>query len=313
MASRALEEVGRRGGLAARAELVAGSSRTAVDWAAATGRLERVLPRTYVDPGQAADWLVRCRAAVSYAGEGAALSHLSALRLWDLPVASQEAVHVTVAHGRRPRQASAGGLAVLVHRTRRPGPTRTRSGVHVVPLERAVVESWPMLAADAQRAPAVVAVRRRMTTPERLRRELASRPRLHGRRELAALLDLLELGCHSELELWGHQQVFTGPRFASWRRQVPLRTARGTVRLDLFDDAALLAVELDGRAYHDDPRDRERDLARDAAVAEAGVLTVRFPHSRLVTDPDGCREQAWRVREVRRRQLRSLTGDAQPC
>ena len=314
MGSRAVEELRRRGAVASRAELVAATSPEAVDWAARSGRLERVLPRTYVEPAQVADWLTRCRAAVAYAGPDAVVSHLSALRVWELPAPEQRVVDVTVGHARRPRTVPETAVAVAVHRSRRPGAAWARSGVPVVTLERAVVQSWPLLRHDAQRAPAVVAVRRRLTTPARLRRELADHPRLPGRRDLAALVSLLELGCHSELELWGHQEVFTGPRFATWQRQVPLTTARGRVHLDLYDRAAQLAVELDGRTYHDSPRDRERDLARDALVAEVGILTIRFPHRRLVQDPQGCREQAWRVREVRCRQLGPrATGDAQLC
>ncbi len=98
-----------------------------------------------------------------------------------------------------------------VHRTRHLAATRTREGVPVVTLERAVVESWPLLVDDARRAPAIVAVRRRLTTPTRLRQQVADHPRLPGRRALVELLGLLDLGCQSELELWGHQELFTGP------------------------------------------------------------------------------------------------------
>jgi hypothetical protein len=159
-----------------------------------------------------------------------------------------------------------------VHRTRHLAATRTREGVPVVTLERAVVESWPLLVDDARRAPAIVAVRRRLTTPARLRQQVADHPRLPGRRALVELLGLLDLGCQSELELWGHQEVFTGPRSAHLRRQVPL------------------------------------------LVAETGTLSLRFAHRRLTSDPEGCREQACRVMQVRRRQLGLAppTGDTEP-
>ena len=128
MASRAVQAVRRLGGVARRDELVAATGPEAVDWAARSGRLQRVLPRTYVDRDAVDDWSTRCRAAVAYAGDGAAVSHLSALRLWDLPAPAQEAVDVTVDHARRPRTASGTPLAVEVHRSRHPGPLGSAPG-----------------------------------------------------------------------------------------------------------------------------------------------------------------------------------------
>ncbi|WP_218974513.1 DUF559 domain-containing protein [Streptomyces sp. NP160] len=116
------------------------------------------------------------------------------------------------------------------------------------------------------------------------------------------LLDRIDAGCRSELELWGYDRVFSGPQFAELERQVPVRVGGRSHLLDCFDRRALLAVELDGRQHHDSPAQRERDLARDAAVAELGILAVRYAHRRLTTDPRGCREQVLRLAEVRRRQ-----------
>lgn len=287
-----------------RAELEAGSGDHSMAWATASGQLLRPLPRTYLAPEQLDDWTSRCRAAVRYAGDDAAVSHLWALRCWDLPVPDTDAVQVLVPHEQRPRAGESSAVfPVDVRRSRHPADTRLRGGVRVVTLERAVVESWPLLEAAAQRAPAIVAVRRRLTTPGRLRHQLRAHPRLKGRRSLHELLDLLEDGCHSELEIWGHRKVFTGSPFAQMKRQVRRVVAGRVVYLDIFDSQTLLALELDGREYHDHPRQRERDIARDAALAEEGVLTLRFSHSRLTGDPPGCRRQSLRVMSVRRQQL----------
>lgn len=316
MASRALLALVPFGGVAARGALVGVTSDAAVDWGAATGQVLRILPRTFVHPSSSGEWVARARAATAYAGAGAAISHLSALRVWGLPVppdagggSERGAIDVLVPHDRRPRAVPSGGQ-VHVRRSRHQAAVRRRSALDVVTLERAVVESWPLLVGDAQRAPAIVAVRRRLTTPSRLRRQLADHPRLRGRRALHELLDLLELGCHSELEVWGHHEVFVGPRFDDLGRQVPVDVRGRRAYLDLYDERAMLAIELDGREYHDDPRDRERDIVRDAALAETGRLTLRFSHRRLTNDPVGCREQAWRVMQVRRSQLGAPVTDA---
>jgi very-short-patch-repair endonuclease len=116
-------------------------------------------------------------------------------------------------------------------------------------------------------------------------------------------LDLVEDGCHSELELWGHRAVFTGQEFASFGRQVPRRLLGRTAYLDMFDSQAALDIELDGRKYHSSVRQREADLARDAAAAEEGIQTLRFSHERLTGDPAGCRRQAMLVRRRRMQQL----------
>ncbi|MGI8628207.1 MAG: DUF559 domain-containing protein, partial [Geodermatophilaceae bacterium] len=71
----------------------------------------------------------------------------------------------------------------------------------------------------------------------------------------------------------------------------------------VYLDAALpdvkLGIELDGAAFHGDRMARERDIARDAALAAAGWLILRFSYRRITADAQGCRrdiEQAYRRR-----------------
>jgi len=78
------------------------------------------------------------------------------------------------------------------------------------------------------------------------------------------------------------------PPFA---RQFRVRL-RGSVRyIDLAHVASKTAVELDGWQFHGGPEQRDRDLRRDAQLAAAGWLTVRFTAARLRGDPDGVRRQ----------------------
>jgi very-short-patch-repair endonuclease len=170
----------------------------------------------------------------------------------------------------------------------------------VVNLERCIVESWPLLEADAQRAPAIRAVAERMTTPEPIRATLRANPRLGGRRLLVQLLDLLAMGCRSELETWGYRHVFAG---LGLRWQVPIPLGGRTVYLDSYDETGRLNFELDGRKYHGGVRDRERDLRRDAALAARGIMVVRFTHDRLVREPDQVRVQIRTIMSARRAQM----------
>jgi hypothetical protein len=108
----------------------------------------------------------------------------------------------------------------------------SRSGLSVVGLERAIVESWPQLNGDEQRAPAIMAVRERRTTVERLVAELPSLPKLPGRGELGRLLALIGSGCHSELELWGYDRVFSHPDLPPSDAQVQINLDGRIVYLD---------------------------------------------------------------------------------
>ncbi len=141
-----------------------------------------------------------------------------------------------------------------------------------------------------------------MTTPSRLRHALDGAPKLAGRSAFRTLLDLLEQGCHSELEIWGYLDVFRHPALPSSRAQVPVRVNGRTVYVDRLFEAELVDVELDGRKYHSAPQDRERDLRRDAALARLGLLVVRFSHDRIV-HPREVRDELLEILHVRRRQL----------
>lgn len=309
MGSRSAQIVVSRGGVAGRAEIVGESSDRCLDGAVQRGHLLRPLPRTIVVPRLAADERACCSAALEYAGEGAALSHLTALRIWGLPVPEHDETHVLVEHRRRPRRGTPSctlrdlSRPLRLHRSRHAPEHRVREGLNVVTLERAVVESWPLLSGDAARAPVLIAVRERRTQVKRLLGQLREHPRLRGRRDLYRLLDLVESGCHSELELWGHREVFAGWPFTGFARQHALRARGRNVYLDLFDEHAMLDLELDGRKYHSSPEQWERDIARDVAVAELGIQTIRFSHARLTQDPEGCRRQALTVHAQRLAQL----------
>src|SRR5664280_1211810 len=102
------------------------------------------------------------------------------------------------------------------------------------------------------------------------------------------------------LEIWGHLHVFTGPDFAHLRRQFAVHIGRRTVYLDLADEATMVAIELDGAAYHDDTLARERDRRRDALLATLGWLTLRFSSRRLRREPGAARREALQTMAERR-------------
>ena len=183
------------------------------------------------------------------------------------------------------RLAAAG---IHVHRRRdfrcEPPHVVVRNGLPVTKLERSLVDSWGVQSVDHRPAPILFAVAERMTTPARTLASLADSPNLPGRAELVELLTKLDHGCRSPLELWGYDNVFTGPEFERLRWQVPVTVGGRRMILDLYDQATRTNIELDGAAYHSSSKDRERDLRRDALPATIGVQTVRFSHLRLHTE-----------------------------
>jgi very-short-patch-repair endonuclease len=177
------------------------------------------------------------------------------------------------------------------------------NGIFVVMPELAIIDSWPLLVADDRRGPAIDAVSRGLTTGARLLMTLAESCNPPGAADMRELFGLLEVGCRSELELWGHTSVFNDRSLPMALLQHSVRTAIGTFILDRAYLDEMVGVELDGAAFHGSKVQRERDVRRDAALAREGWLIVRFTHDRLRREPEKCREELRQILIERRRQL----------
>ncbi|MEH0934800.1 DUF559 domain-containing protein [Micromonospora psammae] len=245
--------------------------------------------------------LTRRRAALAYADGRAALSCLTALDVWGLRrQPAGEPVHLDAPRGSglRPRP----HLAVHHRQGFVMGPPQvvSRSGVPVVRLEQALVDAWPLLPAVHRPAPVIRAVNDRLTTPQRVFAALKTVPKLAARAELRTLLDRLDAGCRSPLEIWGHDRVFTGPGMPPFQRQTRIVVGGRTMYLDVWAERERVDFELDGASTHADPRQREIDLRRDALLATAGILVVRFAHRRLVHEVDEVRREVLAILATRR-------------
>lgn len=295
--------LGKRGGVASRQALLRVVTRNQLDDEIRRGQLCAVFPRTYVRPWDVDAPAVRDRAALVSVGPPAALSHLTALRRWQLPVHSDDdTIHVSVPLPRHPNGRKG---ELMVHRVQHLPPAPPLDGLPTVSAASAIVQCWPQLSGSDQRAPAITAVRRRLITPARLRAAAECAPNLPRRTELTRLVQLLDSGCESELELWGYLQVFDVPGLDHAKRQLRVRVGDTTYRLDLAYEAERLAVELDGRAYHASPAQWERDIRRDLALATVNWQTIRYSHRRLTNDIPGCRRDTLAVLAARRRWRRS--------
>jgi hypothetical protein len=272
-------------GLATRQELLRVVPRTVLDGFVERGVLRRVFPHVYTAKGNPATGDRRLLAALLSVGPHAALSHRSALALRGL-VEPAGPVHVVVDHRRR----LSGARDLHVHR--RQGLDDDQDAVEVVrglrvtALADSLVDAWPdlaLLAAAAQR-----------------------RPNIGGHRDLARTAALLADGVTSELEALAVVGVFTHRSLPRSRGQVAVLCPDGITRHhDRAWKEAMLAVELDGAAFHSSPQQRADDLARDAMFAAMGWLVLRFTYAEVLRDPDGVRAKVLAVYRIRVQQLRA--------
>jgi len=278
------------------------SRRTIGSWVA-DGKLVRLRPGVLALPAAASRWHTRVAAALE--GREAVASHATALALWELVEHPPGPVHATVDLTR----SVAGSPGVVLHRSRGVFEERRRIGsLSVTSVERSIVDTWaqpaPLRRSDV-RAAAITAVRRRLCSPRDLVFELGRRPRLPGRAELARLVGMMADGCQSELEIWGCLQVLRGPGMPPFVQQRQVTVAGQTFYLDAAYDDVLLAVEMDGAAWHGSREQRERDIRRDALLATIGWQTLRFSYARMTASPEGCRREVRTVHAARSRLFRA--------
>ena len=118
--------------------------------------------------------------------------------------------------------------------------------------------------------------------------------------DLAALVRLLDDGCRSELEIWGCLEVLRAPGMPPFVQQKRVIVRGETFVLDAAYEDTMLAVEMDGAAWHGSRRQREADIRRDSLVATIGWQTLRYGFRRLTTEPRACQRDILAVHEARR-------------
>ena len=287
-------------GVASTVELTGRVDRHSIASWVARGRLLRPHPGVLVLPERFGEWRTRALAAVL--ATGGTMSHISALAVWQRAV-KDGPIHVSIPAARRALR----GRGLVVHRVQRLDTDRL-GDLPVTSLPRSLVDTWGLAfgrtgrarAVDQARGAVIGTLRDRQVTAVELRAQLTLRPALPGRRELDALLGLIEQGCQSELEIWGVRKVLHGPGMPRFVQQHPVVLPFGTVHLDAAVPELKVAVELDGAAFHGSAEARERDTRRDVALAACGWVVLRFSYRRLMSDPEGCRREIAAVCAARR-------------
>jgi hypothetical protein len=240
--------------------------------------------------------------AVLRAGPGAALSHQSAAELDNLTSARAGTIHVTV----RPKhtvtvsriERGAGVPPIVVHESRRIAealhpvrlPPRTRVEETVLDLVQAA-RSF-----DEALSWLITACSRRRTTQAALLAAMRARPRLPWRAQLASALGDIGDGVHSMLEFRYVHGVERPHKLPLASRQARRQRDTRSQYLDSLYEEFGVAVELDGRAAHED---RWRDAHRDNFMAGIGLVTLRYSWADIADH--GCEVAAEIGRVLRRR------------
>ncbi|WP_062464059.1 DUF559 domain-containing protein [Demequina soli] len=284
-----------------RAELVAMTSARQVRTAIARGEVAALFHGRFAAAAHAQAFLPRAHAASECGAVITGRAALFALGAEDVPPARVDA---TIADGRRVP------ACAWLSAVRAPCLPEYADwyGCRVAAPAHAVVDLWRRAragtpGADDSAGVILAALQRRVVAVAQVREALAGAPRVRDRAGLIAVLAAFDEGAESFLELEGLTRTFTGRDFGAFVRQHAVWARGSSYRLDMYDPATLLAVELDGDGNHAAGEDRERDDERDADLATLGIQVLRLPYVDVMTRPEWCRDTVLAVMRIRERQL----------
>lgn len=211
----------------------------------------------------------RWMAAVLAAGQGAALSHLAAAKLWEIWRRKVTGIDVVAPTRRRQRP------GVRVHSSRRldPRDITVHDGIPVTTVARTLVDLSSMLTA-AQLANVIheAAFRNRF--------DLASTQQAMARANGRHTLDVLAAALEAHTKGSAGTRSALEDRFLAQVERAGLpeplvNTKVADIEVDFHWPERGLCVEIDGPG-HARPRARKEDRARDAALRAAGHEVIRF-------------------------------------
>jgi very-short-patch-repair endonuclease len=224
-------------------------------------------------------------AAVLWGGTHALVSHRAAGEVWDFDGVTAAKPEITV-----PLSVKKRSPHVVVHRTRVEfGDRRTRRGLPVTTPERTLIDMAGSLRAPQLEIAFESARRERLVTTQSVGRALA-RMGTQGRdgsdqlQSLLAALDA-EPPAESALEVIA-ARVLRASDLPKPQRQVEVVASGRKYRLDFAWPDARVALECDGRKWHEMQRDFEHDRRRCGAItAETGYRIVWATWGRLQKEP----------------------------
>jgi very-short-patch-repair endonuclease len=245
-------------GLFTRAQALAcGFSAATIGRRVAGGSWRRVADGVYLAAGAHLGFRARCWLGLLLGGPRAVLSHFAAAQIWHLPVVARR-VHVTLPPGVRRRSRP----RLRWHQLRlRAQDVRIVDGYPVTTLTRTVLDCCCLLSDRDACSLLDHALLHGRVQLERLYAEVRARVGWHGTPRLLRLVVALDPSAQSRAE----RRLHAGLRrrgLTAWVAQHRVVDEHGHVRdLDVAFPALLLAIEVDGWAWHSEPTRFQADSA----------------------------------------------------
>jgi len=272
--------------LVARPQLLGGDvNPRSIDRRVNAGTWLRVQAGVYQLDQRPSTWEDLLMAAILASGRGAFASHRAALVLWSLDGISSAPVEITVPHSHNPVPEG-----TVLHRTRRPIDGTYLASVPVTSVERTLLDCSSMLGALIVTKAVESALRKRLTTEDRLYRflkETGGRG-VKGTRLLRRVLNARSsettTGSGSETEALYHIRRSDLPEPKLQQRFI---AHDGTpIVPDFYWPLTNKAVEIDGIDAHDSADKLDHDLRRQNKLMDLGVELRRFSARMIRRNPD---------------------------
>jgi hypothetical protein len=279
----------RRHGIVTRHELLLlGRTTDQIKRRIRAGLLIRLQPGVYAVPGSPQSFEQRVAAASLAAGDGAAASHRSAARLWELRGANTQRVEITVPRARRPQL-----NAATAHRTGVLAPVdiRLRNGISVTRPERTIVDCAAVLPPELASGMLESAVHLGLTTPDHIWRYLSryGGPGCRGAGRVRSMLEAQGPAARptesalEDLALRVLYRCGAPPPVRQYVIQVP---GRPGMRVDFAYAPERLALEVDSAGWHSGSESYQRDRAKWNLLVALGWTLLILTDFDLHERPD---------------------------
>lgn len=258
------------------------------------GRLRegRMRPRydgVYYLDSVPANWLTSIRSALFACGSEAVVSHRTAAVLWGLDGVYGRMVEITVPYMDSPEPDG-----VIVHRTRRPNPAEVLESLPVTAVEKLILDLASMFGDRLMQKVTRSAVRKSLTTPERLVEAIAN---YGGRgvagtrraRRVVALVADDQSGSVAEIDLGALIDSCPVPAPAQ-QLEIPLPDGDNAYPDFSWPDR-LRIIEMDGFGAHGTPEQLQHDLRRQNQLMDLGWEIRRFTPADIRDRPEEVRAE----------------------
>ena len=259
----------RQAAVVSRAQLMrAGRTASQIDGLIARRDLVELMPSVYSPRPVPASISQREWAAVLWSG--GVLSHRSAARRWRLPVPDPTLVHVTV-DDRKYRHPN--GMVRLHRVPLHPAQVTTADGLAISGRARTIIDLLRTERLEAATTLLDRALQREWIEPDTLSAAIQDGRGRAGNRQLRELYAGIEPGTHAESERRLHS-ILKHHGLQGWQPQHPVHLPHGTVFIDVAFPSCRLAIEVDGKLWHDEYSDRfegDRERQNDLVCGPGGA------------------------------------------